>query len=288
MSKSKIGAMLVGTVIVIGAISAIIMTEKIPAGYVGVQYSMSGGISDEVLSQGWHIVAPTKKVSLYSVATEQLFMSADEKEGSKDNDSFDVVCKDGVLNVDLEMSYSFNAEKVPGIFSRYRGMSGEDIVSNIIRGKVKTYTNEVTSQFTVLEAHMEKKGELNRMLTQHLKDMLIDFGVEVESATLSRTTASDEVEASITKRTTTAQELEAEKQKQEKVALEAETKRIQAQGEADALLIKATAEAEANKLLEQSISDNLIRMKEMEARMEWGWLEVQGANSVITDVRNND
>lgn len=288
MSKNKIGAMLVGAVIVIGAISTLIMTEKIPAGYVGVQYSMSGGISDEVLSQGWHIVAPTKKVSLYSVATEQLFMSVDKKEGSKDNDSFDVVCKDGVLNVDLEMSYSFNAEKVPEIFSRYRGMSGEDIINNIIRGKVKTYTNEVTSQFTVLEAHMEKKGELNRMLTQHLKDMLIDFGVEVESATLSRTTASDEVEASITKRTTTAQELEAEKQKQEKVALEAETKRIQAQGEADALLIKATAEAEANKLLEQSISDNLIRMKEMEARAIHGWIEVQGTNSVITDVRDSE
>ena len=76
--------------------------------------------------------------------------------------------------------------------------------------------------------------------------------------------------------------------KQEKVALEAETKRIQAQGEADALLIKAQAEAEANKLLEESISDNLIRMKEAEARMEWGWVEVQGATSVITDTRSDE
>lgn len=288
MKRGKIGAILAGLVIVVGAVSVAICTEKVPAGYVGVQYSMSGGISDEVLSQGWHIVSPTKKVSLYSVATEQLFMSADEKEGSKDDDSFDVVCKDGVLNVDFEMSYSFDAEKVPNIFSRYRGMSGDDIINNVIRGKVKTYTNEVTSQFTVLEAHMEKKGELNRMLTEHLRNMLADFGVEVESATLSRTTASAEVEASITKRTTTAQELEAEKQKQEKVALEAETKRIQAQGEADALLIKAQAEAEANKLLEESISDNLIRMKEAEARMEWGWVEVQGATSVITDTRSGE
>lgn len=288
MKRGKIGAILAGLVIVVGAVSVAICTEKVPAGYVGVQYSMSGGISDEVLSQGWHIVSPTKKVSLYSVATEQLFMSADEKEGSKDDDSFDVVCKDGVLNVDFEMSYSFDAEKVPNIFSRYRGMSGDDIINNVIRGKVKTYTNEVTSQFTVLEAHMEKKGELNRMLTEHLRNMLADFGVEVESATLSRTTASAEVEASITKRTTTAQELEAEKQKQEKVALEAETKRIQAQGEADALLIKAKAEAEANKLLEESISDNLIRMKEAEARMEWGWVEVQGATSVITDTRSGE
>lgn len=288
MKMGKIGAILAGLVIVVGAVSVAICTEKVPAGYVGVQYSMSGGISDEVLNQGWHIVSPTKKVSLYSVATEQLFMSADEKEGSKDDDSFDVVCKDGVLNVDFEMSYSFDAEKVPNIFSRYRGMSGDDIINNVIRGKVKTYTNEVTSQFTVLEAHMEKKGELNRMLTEHLRNMLADFGVEVESATLSRTTASAEVEASITKRTTTAQELEAEKQKQEKVALEAETKRIQAQGEADALLIKAQAEAEANKLLEESISDNLIRMKEAEARMEWGWVEVQGATSVITDTRSGE
>lgn len=288
MKMGKIGAILAGLVIVVGAVSVAICTEKVPAGYVGVQYSMSGGISDEVLSQGWHIVSPTKKVSLYSVATEQLFMSADEKEGSKDDDSFDVVCKDGVLNVDFEMSYSFDAEKVPNIFSRYRGMSGDDIINNVIRGKIKTYTNEVTSQFTVLEAHMEKKGELNRMLTEHLRNMLADFGVEVESATLSRTTASAEVEASITKRTTTAQELEAEKQKQEKVALEAETKRIQAQGEADALLIKAQAEAEANKLLEESISDNLIRMKEAEARMEWGWVEVQGATSVITDTRSDE
>lgn len=286
MKSSKIGAIIAGVVIAIGALGVLMCTEKIPAGYVGVQYSMSGGISDEVLSQGWHVVAPTKKVSLYSVATEQLFMSADKKEGSKDDDSFDVVCKDGVLNVDFEMSYSFDAEKVPHIFSRYRGMSGNDIIDNVIRGKVKTYTNEVTSQFTVLEAHMEKKGELNRMLTEHLRTMLADFGVEVESATLSRTTASAEVEASITKRTTTAQELEAEKQKQEKVALEAETKRIQAQGEADALLIQARAEAEANKLLEQSISDNLIRMKEAEARMEWGWVEVQGTTSVITDTRD--
>lgn len=288
MKRGKIGAILAGLVIVVGAVSVAICTEKVPAGYVGVQYSMSGGISDEVLSQGWHIVSPTKKVSLYSVATEQLFMSSDTKEGSKDDDSFDVVCKDGVLNVDFEMSYSFDSEKVPNIFSRYRGMSGDDIINNVIRGKVKTYTNEVTSQFTVLEAHMEKKGELNRILTEHLRNMLADFGVEVESATLSRTTASAEVEASITKRTTTAQELEAEKQKQEKVALEAETKRIQAQGEADALLIKAQAEAEANKLLEESISDNLIRMKEAEARMEWGWVEVQGATSVITDTRSGE
>lgn len=253
MSKGKIGATLLGLVMMAGVAGTFICTEKVPAGYVGVQYSMNGGISDEVLSQGWHVVSPTKKVSLYSVATEQLYMSADEREGSKEDDSFNVVAKDGTLNVDFEMSYRFDADKVPDLFSRYRGMSGKDIVNNIIRGKIKTYTNEVTSQFTVLEAHMEKKGELNTKLTEHLKVKLAEYGVEVESATLSRTAVSKEVEEAIVKRTTTAQELEAEKQKQEKAKLEQETKRI---------------EAETKALENQKISDSIT--KEMLMKM---WIE---------------
>ena len=67
MNKQKIGAIIVGAGIALAAIGGIICTEKIPTGYVGVQYSMSGGVQDELLTQGWHIVAPNKKVNLYSL-----------------------------------------------------------------------------------------------------------------------------------------------------------------------------------------------------------------------------
>lgn len=228
LSKGKLGSV-IGGVTLVGVLAAgMICTEKVPAGYVGVQYSMSGGVSDELLPQGWHIVSPTKKVSLYSVATEQLYLSADNKE----DESFEVVTKDGTLNVDFEMSYSFDADEVTDLYTKYRGLSGEEVVNTKIRGKIKTYVNEVTSQFTVLEAHMEKKAELNKELTSHLKEKLKEFGVVVESATLSRTRPSAEVEQAIIKRTTTAQELEAEKQKQEKAILEQETKRIEAETKA--------------------------------------------------------
>lgn len=282
MNKQKIGAIIVGTGIALAAIGGIICTEKIPTGYVGVQYSMSGGVQDELLTQGWHIVAPNKKVNLYSIRTEQMYMSKDKQEGSKEDDSFDIMTKDGQLNVDFEMAYSFDSDNVIGLFNKYGGLSGEDIVNTKVRGKIKTLISEVTTQYTVLDVHMEKKAEVNKAITEYLREQLSSYGITVESATLSRTQPSAEVEQAIIKRATVAQELEAEKQKQEKVALEAETKRIEAQGKADAKLIEAQAEAEANRLLQESITDELIRMKEAEARMEHGWITVQGADTVIT------
>lgn len=282
MNKQKIGAIIVGAGIALAAIGGIICTEKIPTGYVGVQYSMSGGVQDELLTQGWHIVAPNKKVNLYSIRTEQMYMSKDKQEGSKEDDSFDIMTKDGQLNVDFEMAYSFDSDNVIGLFNKYGGLSGEDIVNTKVRGKIKTLISEVTTQYTVLDVHMEKKAEVNKAITEYLREQLSSYGITVESATLSRTQPSAEVEQAIIKRATVAQELEAEKQKQEKVALEAETKRIEAQGKADAKLIEAQAEAEANRLLQESITDELIRMKEAEARMEHGWITVQGADTVIT------
>lgn len=46
---------------------------------------------------------------------------------------------------------------------------------------------------------------------------------------------------------------------------------------------KAKAEAEANRLKSESITEELIRMKEAEARLQHGWVTTQGANAVVKD-----
>ncbi|MGU8909802.1 prohibitin family protein [Clostridium perfringens] len=272
MSKGKIGSTIIGLLIIGGAVGLFICTEKIPAGYVGIQYSMNGGVQDEILTQGWHVIAPTKKVTTYSVATEQLYMSADKREGSKEDDSFDVVNKDGRMNVDFEMSYSFDPDKVPDLYSRYRGMSGEDIINNIIRGKIKTLVNEVTSQYSVLEAHMEKKAEVNKAITKHLRESLSEFGVVVESANLTQTRVDAEIEAAITKRSAAAQELEAEKQKKEKAQLEQETKKIEAE-----------TKALENEKINETLTDEMLKKMWIE---KWdGKLPQAMGSDAIMDMR---
>ena len=284
MKKGMIGGIIAGIVVVGALVFGFSSIERIKPGYVGVVYSLNGGVQDHVLTQGWKFVGPTKHVTRYSIATEQLYMSADEREGSKGNDAFDVICKDGKLNVDFEMSYRFDPDKVPQVFTRYRGMSGQDVVDNIVRGKIKTFVNEVTSQYTVIEAHMEKKGQLNRAITKHLKDSLEEYGITVESANLSQTRPEEAIKDAITKRSAAAQEVEAEKQKQEKAKMVAETKKIEAEGDAQAARIKAKAEADANREIQKSLTPELIKKMEIE---KWNGSKattvVNGDNKAIVD-----
>lgn len=284
MHKKLIGLVTAGVIVVSVAIGASTCIEKVPAGYVAGQFSMNGGVKDEVLSPGWHLVSPTIKTSRYSTATEQLYMSKDKREGSKDDDSFDITCKDGKLNADFEMSYSFNAEDIPKVMKRYRGMSGEDIINTVVRGKLKTYINEETSKFTVMDAHLEKKGELNKAIFERLKKELKEYGVTVESANLSQTRPDEKLAQAIAERSEANQRLEKIKLDAQIIEQEAENKRIQAQGEADAALIKAKGEADANRELERSLTPELIELEKIKA---WdGKLpQVQGSSNPIINMK---
>lgn len=51
-------------------------------------------------------------------------------------------------------------------------------------------------------------------------------------------------------------------------------------------MIEAQAEADANKIVSESITPELIQMKEAEARLKHGWVTVQGADTVVTQQGN--
>ena len=102
MNKGVIGSIVTGFIILALLITGLKCAEKVPAGYVGIVYSMNGGISDTVLTQGWHLVSPTKDVTLYSVGIEQSYLTSGEDGDSKNDDSFEVPTSDGKgLTVDL-------------------------------------------------------------------------------------------------------------------------------------------------------------------------------------------
>ena len=286
VKRKVVGGIVLIAILITSLVLGVMCIEKIPRGHVGSIYSIRGGTSDEVLTEGWHLVAPTKKVTEYSVATEQLLLTQDERKGSETDESFNATCRDGVLNVDLEMSYHFEADDIPTIAKKYRGMSGDDIVANIIKSKVKTYVNEVTSEYTILEAYMDKKSELNQELTVHLKEALAPYGIIVESATIPRAEPDAAIKSAITERSKKAQEVEAAKQEQEKQKILAETKVIEAKGNADAAIAKAEGEAEANRLITESLTPELLKKMEMEARQEHGWITIQGAGNTIVDAKN--
>ena len=151
-------AMILAAVLALAAaFTALICLERIPAGYVGVVYSMNGGVQDEILTQGFHIVSPTKSVKEFTIGNEQLILTKDERDGSKGDDSFMISTADNAnISISFQMSYRFNQADVVNTYKRFRGMSGEDIVNSRVRTVLKAKISEVTT-FLFHDGHLFRR-----------------------------------------------------------------------------------------------------------------------------------
>ena len=63
--KKIVGGVVTAIVMVIVVILLAMSTIRVPAGYIAVQYNMSGGVKGDILTQGWHLKSPTVKTTLY-------------------------------------------------------------------------------------------------------------------------------------------------------------------------------------------------------------------------------
>lgn len=296
-TKGIVGAVTLAGVLVVGTVGIAMCTESIPAGYEGIVYNMSGGVENETLSQGFHLVSPTKKVTKYSVAIEQGYLSRDKMEGSKGDDSFDIPTSDGkTINVDLEYSYHFDPEMLPTTFSKFKGQDGKKIEETFIRGKLKAWAGEVSSTYTVIDLFGDKRAELNSAMKDYVGDKFKEYGIIIDSVNFTRVETDQETAAAIQQKVNAQQglelaKIEAEtamvnaKKEKEAAVIKAEQKKETAQLEADAQIIKSKAEAESNKLIAGSITPELNERLKLE---KWnGQLPtVSGSESgLIVDIR---
>ena len=295
--KGIVGSIVSG-VVIIGLIIGIFMcTEKIPAGYVGVVYNMNGGIEDDVLTQGFKVVAPTKKITLYSIALEQSYMTKGEQGDSPDDESFEIPTKEGAaLEVDVAFSYSYELSEVPQTFTRFRGQDGKEILKSFIKPKMQAWIKEITPTFSMISIVSTQRGEVNKTLTEQLQNRFRPYGIVIDNIALADVRPDAETDEAIRKKIKAQEDLETAKVNAEKDKVEAnrdkevaeinaEKAKIEAQGKADARKIEAESEAAANKMISDSLSEKLIENKKIE---KWNGdvPTVQGSGATIVDVGN--
>ena len=285
MRKGLIGAVTLGVVLFVFIISTIICVERVPVGYEAVIYSMNGGTTGETLTQGWHIVAPTKKVKLFTIGNEQLVLTKDKREGSKGDDSFRVsTSDDATIAISFQMSYRFKPDTLVQTFNKFKGMSGEDIVENRVKAVMKSKVSEVTTSHSLMDIYSGNRAEINHKLTEYLdKEFGKSYGMEVLDASIIDVHPDKQLRKTINNRVEALQKKQQAQAEQETAKVEAKTALIKAQNEAEIQITKAKAEAEANKVKAASITKELIEMKEAEARLKHGWVTVNGASAVVKD-----
>lgn len=302
----KIGAIILALILVAALFCGVVCTEKVPAGYVGVVYNMNGGVDGEILTQGWHLVLPTKKVTTYSIGIEQSYLTSDNKGDSRNDESFSIPTSDGkTVRVNLEFSYRFDESRVASTFVMFKGKSGEVIKDTFIKPKIVAWTQEVSANYPVTDIFGDKRTAINAELDTYLKQKFDPYGIVIDTVNFTDISVDEETAAAIQKKVTAQQEMElanieaqtakiqAEKDKQvaevasqQKIIEEnakAEAMRINAEAEAEAMRIKAEAEATANKMVAASLTPSLIEKIKYE---QWnGQLpQVTGSAASLIDI----
>lgn len=285
MKKGYVGGVVLGLAMFVGMIILLSCTERVPVGYEGVVYTMSG-VSDTTLQQGWHVVSPSKHVKMFTVGNEQLILSKDSRKGSEADDSFKVSTSDDAsISISFQMSYRFKSDTLVDTYKKFKGMNGEDIVNNRVKAVLKSKVSEVTTDYSMMDIYSGNRSEINNKITKYLSDAFQnEFGIEVLDASIIDVHPDDKLKKAIDSRVTALQKKQQAKAEQETVKVEAETKLIKAQNEAAIKVAKAEAEAKANKLVSESVTEELIKMKEAEARLKFGWVEVTGSD--VLTVKN--
>lgn len=291
--KGKIGAVILALCLVLGLAGAVICLEKVPAGYVGVVYNMNGGVDGEVLSQGWHLVSPTKKVTTYSIGIEQSYLTAEDKGDSPSDESFSIPTSDGkTVRVNLEFSYRFDEDRVADTFVMFKGKSGESIKDTFIKPKIVAWTQEVSANYPVTDIFGDKRTEINAELDVYLREKFDQYGIIIDTVNFTDISVDSETAAAIQKKVTAQQELElanieaqtakvnANKEK-EVAQIAAEKAIIEAEAEAEVIRIAAEAEADANRKIAASLTSELIEKIKYE-QWDGKMPTVSGAGAIVS------
>lgn len=246
-------------VVVLGGIFSFVGCERIDAGHVGVKVNLYGngkGVDDVTEVTGWVFYNPIST----KIIEFPIFVQHKEYKLDKENEideSFVVNSKDGSeFHVSPLLNYSVRRERVPYIFAKYR-VELATIESGFLKTAVYDAFRVVANSYTA-DALISNRQEFEKKVREVLVKQL-----EPEGFTLSQFT-SNLIYPATFKRAIEAKNnavqtaLTAENQVKTAEA-EAKIKIARAEGAAKALLTNARAEAESNKLRQQTLTPLLLQ-----------------------------
>lgn len=250
---------------------------RVPAGYVAVQYQMRGGVKDKVLKQGWHILPPTIDATLYTIGLEQSYLTAGENGDSKSDESFTASSKEGKsMKIDLTYTYQYQKENVVDVFNRFKGQSGKEVRDNFIKPNIVSWTKEVTARYAVSDIIGAERASVNEALTEYLSEKFEKYGITVSNVSLINVEVDKTTKKAINAKITAQQDAQTQEIKNQTAIDKANAK-------AQAKIIEAEAEAKANKIISDSITDELLKQKKID-KWDGKLPKVQGnATTAIID-----
>ena len=245
MNKIARNTLIIGLVIAVLLIIFSSSTFKIvDAGERGIIYRpFGGGLDTEIVfGEGFHVIAPWNKFIKYNVK-ERI---AEE--------TMDVLDKNGLsINVDVSVRYYPTYKDLPYLHQKF----GENYEMQLVKPEVRSTVRQVMGRYTAEEIYSKKRAEVEQAIIDEATEKLNSNYITTKAVLIRSINLPQQIKTAIELKLQQEQEALAYEFKIEKETKEAERKRIQAEGE-----------AAANRIINSSLTQNLLKMRGIEATLK--------------------
>jgi regulator of protease activity HflC (stomatin/prohibitin superfamily) len=256
----------IGFLVVIALVLFFSSYTVINPGNTGVVFNIWTG-SLRATPQGivWRLPFVTR-VQSYPTALRTYTMVERANEGSATgDDSIDLPTLEGQhIRQELTVTYNTSMEQAADVFRAFRGADIEEIEATFIRRTIITTAQNAAGQMSLSEVISSKRNQLQDLIQKNLTGELAKMGFHLDKVNLGASHLPQSLETQMQQKMAAqqqAQQAEYELQKQEMLAKAVVAK---AQGEALATVVKAKADAEANHLVQSTLTATLIQNKAIE------------------------
>ena len=220
------------------------MFYTIEPGEKGVLFKKFGGGLDKetIYHQGFHIIAPWNTLHIYDVRLHDTF------------EKMEVLSKNG-LSIKIDLSFRYMP--VPSKIGYLHDNIGRDYLERIIKPEIRSVTREVIGNYLPEELYSTKREAIEDEIYARTKDNIEAKYLKLDAILIRDVTLPQ------TLRTAIEQKL-----KQEQESLEYEFKIDKAEKEAKRKEIEANGIAKFQKIVNQTITPQLLKWKGVEATQE--------------------
>ena len=215
----------------------------VPAGYVGVVTNF-GRVEERTLLAGLQVVTPIAE-SVHLIDTR--VQPHDFKDIDAASKEYQQVRASGKLNYHIDPAFAFVV---------YRQL-GPDFASKVIDPALNDFVKEAMPQYAITEI-LPKREEIRQKAKDAMNANLARYHIVVDDIYLANISFSDEYEQAIEDKQVAAQQVQTQLQVLEQKRIQAQQAVVDAEGKANAAVALATGQAEANRLLSESLTANLI------------------------------
>lgn len=203
------------------------------------------------------------QVQSYPTALRTYTMVAKNVEGSdKGDDSLDLPTLEGQhIKQDLSVTYNTSEDKAADVFKSFRGVDIEDIENTFIRRTIITVAQNVAGSMSLTEVISSKRDLLQSKIQEHLSVELNKMGFTLDKVNMGASHLPAAIEAQMQQKMAAQQEAQQAEYELQKQSTLAKATVAKAQGEANALVIGAKAQAEQQNLLQKTLTKDILALE---------------------------